>query len=76
MAGAAEALSATDRAPARARGHRVRRPAISGVHERGDREAGTDRPNGDRPLRREWRTLALLGVPTFALALAITTVTT
>jgi MFS family permease len=32
---------------------------------------------GERPLERgEWRTLAVLGVPTFALALAITTVTT
>src|SRR3954451_5420383 len=31
----------------------------------------------DRPLRTgEWRTLAILGLPTFALALAITTVTT
>jgi MFS family permease len=33
--------------------------------------------SAERPLRRgEWRTLAVLGVPTFALALAITTVTT
>jgi hypothetical protein len=31
----------------------------------------------DRPLRAgEWRTLAILGLPTFAMALAITTVTT
>jgi len=31
----------------------------------------------DRPLRRgEWRTLAILGLPTFAAALAITAVTT
>src|SRR3954470_1203855 len=33
--------------------------------------------HADRPLRAgEWRTLAILGLPTFALALAITTVTT
>jgi Na+/melibiose symporter-like transporter len=38
--------------------------------------ASTDRGT-DRPLRRgEWRALAILGLPTFALALAITTVTT
>src|SRR3954447_21922607 len=35
------------------------------------------REGDERPLRAgEWRTLALLGLPTFALALAITTVTT
>jgi MFS family permease len=39
--------------------------------------ARRDTEPGDRPLRRgEWRTLAILGLPTFALALAITTVTT
>jgi MFS family permease len=39
---------------------------------------GHENGNGhERPLRRgEWRTLALLGVPTFGLALGITTVTT
>jgi MFS family permease len=36
-----------------------------------------DGERGDRPLRAgEWRALAILGLPTFALALAITTVTT
>src|SRR4051812_50007498 len=35
------------------------------------------REGDERPLRAgEWRTLAVLGLPTFALALAITTVTT
>src|SRR3954470_17039658 len=35
------------------------------------------REGDERPLRGgEWRTLAVLGLPTFALALAITTVTT
>src|SRR4051812_49882885 len=35
------------------------------------------RHGDERPLRAgEWRTLAVLGLPTFALALAITTVTT
>src|SRR3954453_12443186 len=35
------------------------------------------RAGDERPLRAgEWRTLAVLGLPTFALALAITTVTT
>jgi Na+/melibiose symporter-like transporter len=41
--------------------------------------ARTDEPTErtDRPLRAgEWRALAVLGLPTFALALAITTVTT
>src|SRR5919206_5303406 len=38
---------------------------------------GDDTETGERALRRgEWRTLAVLGVPTLALALAITTVTT
>jgi MFS family permease len=38
---------------------------------------GDDTGGDERALRRgEWRTLALLGVPTLALALAITTVTT
>ncbi|MEA2246695.1 MAG: transporter, family, tetracycline resistance protein [Solirubrobacteraceae bacterium] len=42
-----------------------------------DRAGGDPDEGGDRPLDRgEWRTLAVLGVPTFALALAITTVTT
>jgi MFS family permease len=42
-----------------------------------DRAGGDPDQGGDRPLRRrEWRTLAVLGIPTFALALAITTVTT
>jgi MFS family permease len=36
-----------------------------------------DGHEAERPLRRgEWRTLAVLGIPTFGLALAITTVTT
>jgi MFS family permease len=39
--------------------------------------AGGAAPHGDRPLRRaEGRTVALLGVPTLALALAVTMVTT
>jgi MFS family permease len=41
------------------------------------RRGRTDDDHGERPLRRgEWRALAILGLPTFALALAITTVTT
>jgi Na+/melibiose symporter-like transporter len=45
-------------------------------HDRAGR-ASPDDDGTERPLRRgEWRTLAVLGVPTFALALAITTVTT
>jgi MFS family permease len=40
-------------------------------------ERGHDEAHGDRPLEPgEWRALAILGLPTFALALAITTVTT
>jgi MFS family permease len=39
--------------------------------------SGDDTDAGERPLRRgEWRTLGLLGIPTLALTLAITTVTT
>jgi MFS family permease len=46
--------------------------------ERGRRKDDERGANGDdRPLRRgEWRALAVLGLPTFALALAITTLTT
>jgi hypothetical protein len=48
------------------------------AQRRQGQEAGEEAEGGgERPLRRvEWRTLAVLGVPTFALALAITTVTT
>jgi MFS family permease len=48
---------------------------MSTAVQRGSRRA--DDEHADRPLRAgEWRVLAILGLPTFALALAITTVTT
>src|ERR671929_307239 len=46
-------------------------------HAAPERERERPGDGSERPLRRgEWRALAILGVPTFALALAITTVTT
>jgi Na+/melibiose symporter-like transporter len=51
--------------------------ATAANHKRRPRPGGHDEAHGDRPLEPgEWRTLAILGLPTFALALAITTVTT